>query len=255
MTAAPAFFRKFISYINVCDKGDYVEKVTQRIDVLGIAGSLREGSYNRALLRAARELAPGDVRVRLYDGLGDVPPYDQDRDVSPPPRAVADLRERISGADALLVATPEYNHSVPGVLKNAVDWASRPYGESSLQGKLAAVVGASPSRFGAKWAQEDLRKALEAAGAEVLEVGLPVSRAPERFDDAGRLTDDAVRRELAELLEELAEGAASRLAPCHGALGPTTTALRKRRSAPLHRARKPGSSVKAITRPSPARSS
>lgn len=186
-----------------------MEKGTQQLDVLGIAGSLREGSYNRALLRAAREAAPEGIRVRIYDGLGDVPPYDQDRDVSPAPAAVADLRESIARSDALLVATPEYNHSVPGVLKNAVDWASRPYGESSLQEKPAAVVGASPSRFGAQWAQEDLRKVLEAAGAEVLDAGLAVSRAPERLDGEGRLTDAEVRRGLVDLLVGLAELAAA----------------------------------------------
>lgn len=186
-----------------------MEKGTRTLDVLGIAGSLREGSYNRALLRAAREAAPEGIRVRIYDGLGDVPPYDQDRDVSPAPAAVADLRESIARSDALLVATPEYNHSVPGVLKNAVDWASRPYGESSLQEKPAAVVGASPSRFGAQWAREDLRKVLEAAGAEVLDAGLAVSRAPERFDGEGRLTDAEDRRGLVDLLVGLAELAAA----------------------------------------------
>lgn len=183
------------------------EAATKRDDlvVLGIAGSLREGSYNRALLRAAREAAPGGVRIRTYRGLGEVPPYDQDEDVSPAPQAVADLRERIDRADALLIATPEYNHSIPGVLKNAVDWASRPYGESSLQDKPAAVVGASPSRFGAQWAQEDLRRVLDAAGAEVLDAELPVSRAAERFDEQGLLLDDEIRRELTGILEALAE--------------------------------------------------
>lgn len=174
------------------------------IDVLGIAGSLRDGSYNRALLEAAGEVTPGGVRLRLYGGLGAVPPYDQDDDTASPPPAVADLRRQIREADAVLVATPEYNHSIPGVLKNAVDWASRPYGESSLQGKPAAVVGASPGRFGAKWAQEDLRRVLEAAGAEVLDAELPVGRVADRVDDEGRLSDAEVRADLAEILEELA---------------------------------------------------
>lgn len=184
---------------------DFTNRRTRPLRILGIAGSLREGSYNRALLRAAREAAPDGLRVRIYDGLADVPPYDQDEDVAMAPAAVADLRDSIARADALLVATPEYNHSVPGVLKNAVDWASRPYGESSLQAKPAAVIGASTSRFGAQWAQEDLRKVLEASGADVLDADLPVSRAPERFDDAGRLTDGGVRGDLADVLDALAE--------------------------------------------------
>lgn len=188
----------------------------EAIHVLGIAGSLRDGSYNRALLKAAREVTPDGVRLRLYDGLGEVPPYDQDEDTASPPPAVADLRRRIREADALLVATPEYNHSVPGVLKNAVDWASRPYGESSLQDTPAAVVGASPGRFGAKWAQEELRKVLEAAGAEVLEGELPVGRVSERVDDEGRLTDGEVRRELARVLDSLADLAAARRPPAAG---------------------------------------
>lgn len=182
------------------------------IEVLAIAGSLRHGSYNRALLQAARGIAPEGVRLRLYEGLGEVPPYDADRDVTPAPPAVADLRECIGRADALLMATPEYNHSVPGVLKNALDWASRPYGASSLQDKPAAVVGASTSRCGARWAQEDLRRVLEAAGADVLDDELPVSRASERFGDDGRLTDGEVRRDLAAVVAHLAERAAGAVA-------------------------------------------
>lgn len=176
--------------------------------VLGIAGSLRQGSYNRALVRAAAELAPEGADVRVWDGLREVPPYDQDADVEPAPEPVADLRRVIDEADAVLFATPEYNHSVPGVLKNVVDWASRPYGESVLIGKPTAVVGASPSRFGARWAQEDLKRVLQACEAEVLEEELPVDRAAERIED-GQVVDGAVREELAEILRALIDLTAS----------------------------------------------
>lgn len=187
-----------------------------RTEIVGIAGSLREGSFNRALIRAARDAAPDTVRFRIYDGLADVPAYDADEDGDPPPPAVAELRGTVRRADGVLFATPEYNHSVPGVLKNAVDWASRPYGDSSLAGKPAAVVGASTSRFGARWAQEDLRRVLEACDAEVLEDEVAVSRASERFED-GRLVDPEVREELEGVLRRLAGRAgacASRRAAC-----------------------------------------
>ena len=177
-----------------------------RIEILGIAGSLREGSYNRALIRAAEALAPAGVRWRSYDALGDVPPYDQDEDTEPPPPAVAHLRRAIGRADGVLFATPEYNHSIPGVLKNAVDWASRPYGDSVLIDKSVAVVGASTSRFGAQWAQEDLRRVLEATGSEVLEVELPVARASERIED-GELVDPEIREELRAIVGALARAA------------------------------------------------
>lgn len=179
----------------------------ETIEVLGVAGSLREGSFNRALIRAAADLAPEGVEVRVWDGLADVPPYDQDADVDPAPGPVADLRRSIRAADALLFATPEYNHSIPGVLKNAVDWASRPYGESALIGKPAAVIGASPGRFGAKWAQEDLRRVLEACEVELLESELTVDRASDRID-RGRLEDSDVRARLEEIVVDLAARAA-----------------------------------------------
>src|SRR5438067_12034035 len=111
--------------------------------VLGISGSLRRESHNTALLRAAGELLPDDVEFELWDGLKAVPPYDEDDDVDPAPAAVADLRSVIAGADAILVATPEYNHSIPGQLKNALDWASRPLATNPFRNKPVAVVGAS----------------------------------------------------------------------------------------------------------------
>src|ERR671932_1966717 len=161
--------------------------------VLGIAGSLRPGSHNRKLLRAARELLPADVELELWDGLKDVPPYDEEDDVEPAPAAVARLRAAIAGADAILFATPEYNSSIPGQLKNAVDWASRPIATNVLRHKPVAVVGASTGMFGAVWAQAELRKVLAATGARVLDAELPVPRAPMQFDDEGRLADDELR--------------------------------------------------------------
>src|SRR2546421_12635475 len=124
--------------------------------ILGISGSLRDGSYNTKLLHEARRLLPGDVE--LWDGLKAIPPYDQDDDGAEAPAAVAALRAALDGADAVLFATPEYNSSVPGQLKNALDWASRPIATNALRGKPVAVVGASTGAFGAVWAQAELRK-------------------------------------------------------------------------------------------------
>ena len=173
--------------------------------ILGISGSLRAGSYNSGLLRAARESAPEGVEVELYDGLASLPPYDQDVQDTDPPPAVRQLRERIAAADAVLIATPEYNGSVPGLLKNAVDWASRPFPDNAFRGKPVAIVGASTGSYGAMWAQQDLRRVLGVVGARVLEGELPVSRAQDRFDADGRLTDDMVRERLAGVVERLAE--------------------------------------------------
>jgi chromate reductase len=171
--------------------------------LLGISGSLRGDSYNRKLLRAAAELLPEDVEFELWDGLKEVPPYDEDDDVTPAPAAVARLRAAIAGADAVLFATPEYNSSVPGQLKNALDWASRPLATNVLRNKPVAVIGASSSMFGAVWAQAELRKILSATGARVLDAELPVAQAHERFDVDGRLADKELRARLAELLGAL----------------------------------------------------
>ncbi len=173
--------------------------------ILAVSGSLRQGSHNTQLLRAAAELAPAGVELELYEELELVPPYNEDRDTDRPPAAAARLRDAIGDADALLIATPEYNSSVPGQLKNAVDWASRPFRDSALWGKPAAVVSASKGAYGAMWAQADLRKALARSGARVLEGDLAVPRAHERFDEEGRLIDEALRRRLAEVVEQLAE--------------------------------------------------
>ena len=170
--------------------------------VLGISGSLRRDSHNTSLLRAAAEAAGPDIE--LYDGLKDVPPYDEDDDVHPRPAAVARLNVEIEAADAVLFSTPEYNSSIPGQLKNAIDWISRPLAMNALRNKPVAVVGASTGGFGAVWAQAELRKVLAALGARVLDVELPVPHAHTRFDE-GDLTDDEIRTALAEVLETLAE--------------------------------------------------
>src|SRR2546421_2216097 len=145
--------------------------------VLGIAGSLRPDSYNRALLVAAAELLPDGVEFELWTGLKAVPPYDEVDDVIPAPGAVARLRDALAGADAILIATPEYNSSVPGQLKNAVDWASRPLATNVLRNKPVAVIGASTGAFGAVWAQGELRKVLAATGARVADVEIALGHA------------------------------------------------------------------------------
>jgi chromate reductase len=172
--------------------------------VLAISGSLRAASHNTALLRAAAELAPEGVEFVHYDGLELLPAYNEDRDTDHPPDEVALLRAAIAGADAVLFATPEYNGSMPGHVKQALDWASRPYGQgSSLWGKPVAVVGASITDYGAVWAQDHLRKGLGIAGARALDVELPVSRAEERFDEDGVLIDLELRDRLTEIVADL----------------------------------------------------
>jgi chromate reductase, NAD(P)H dehydrogenase (quinone) len=176
--------------------------------VLGVSGSLRRDSHNTRLLQAAGEVVEaqgGDFEV--FDGLKAIPPYDEDDDVGEGPIAVARLRKAIADADALLFATPEYNSSIPGVLKNAVDWASRPAGASALRNKPVAVIGASTGMFGAVWAQAELRKVLGATGARVTEVELAVGHAHEHLDAAGHPVDpfqeEALRDAVEVLLGEL----------------------------------------------------
>jgi chromate reductase, NAD(P)H dehydrogenase (quinone) len=171
--------------------------------ILGIAGSLREASYNRALLWTARELLPEGVELEEFD-LRSLPLYDADVEAAGDPEPVVALKEAIRGADALLIATPEYNRGIPGVLKNAIDWASRPPLASPLAGKPVAIMGASTGRGGTARAQEHLRAALEYSRAQVLEQ--PEVLVPEafmRFDERGEVVDDGIRAELAELLDTL----------------------------------------------------
>jgi chromate reductase, NAD(P)H dehydrogenase (quinone) len=171
--------------------------------ILGISGSLRAGSYNTNLLRAAAEAAPEGAELVVWEGLREIPPYDADLDLEPAPEPVRRLREAIADADALLFATPEYNASVPGQLKNAVDWASRPFPESALRGKPVAVVGAATGSFGGVWAQADLRKILSTAGARVLEAAVAVPKAAQAFDEQGRLLSRETRTGLHGLVAEL----------------------------------------------------
>jgi chromate reductase, NAD(P)H dehydrogenase (quinone) len=174
--------------------------------VCGIAGSLRRGSYNRALLRAARELAPDGIEVRIFDGLAELPLYNQDVEAEGVPQPVQALKQAIAEADALLIATPEYNHGVPGVLKNAIDWASRPPRESVLAGKPAAIFGASPGVTGTARAQTQLRQAFVFTDTPaLLQPEILVYRAKEKFDDDGRLTDERTREFVARLLRQLAD--------------------------------------------------
>lgn len=171
--------------------------------ILGISGSLRAGSHNTRLLHAAARELPEGAELDLWDGLAAIPPYNEDED-DPVPASVADLKAALAGADAVLFATPEYNSSIPGQLKNGIDWASRPFAENPLRGKPVAVVGASTNAFGALWAQDDLRRVLARLGARVVEGGLPVARAHERFDESGELVDDEIREGLRRVLASLA---------------------------------------------------
>jgi len=174
--------------------------------ILGISGSLRRDSHNTSLLRAAAEAAGPDIEFVLYDGLKQIPPYDEDDDLHPRPESVARLNEAIGAADAVFFSTPEYNSSIPGQLKNAIDWVSRPVATNALRNKPVAVVGASTGGFGAVWAQAELRKVLAAVGARVLDLELPVPHAHTRFEDGG-LTDDEIRTRLEEAIEALADAA------------------------------------------------
>jgi chromate reductase len=174
--------------------------------ILGISGSLRRDSHNTSLLRAAAEAAGPELEFELYDGLKQIPPYDEDDDLQPRPESVAALNEAIASADAVLFSTPEYNSSIPGQLKNAIDWVSRPVATNALRNKPVAVVGASTGGFGAVWAQAELRKVLTALGARVLDLELPVPHAHTRFED-GWLTDEEIRTRLEEAIEALADEA------------------------------------------------
>jgi len=175
--------------------------------VLGVSGSLRRDSFNSALLRAAAERLPGGAELVEYEGLGDVPPYDEDVERAGTPAAVEALREAVRSADAVLIATPEYNSSIPGQLKNALDWVSRPAGKSALNGKPAAVVGASTGMFGAVWAQAELRKVLGAMGGRVVDVELPVGHARELVVDGRLELPPELSRQLEEILAELVAAA------------------------------------------------
>jgi chromate reductase, NAD(P)H dehydrogenase (quinone) len=172
--------------------------------VLAISGSLRRDSLNTRLLKASAGLLPPGSELELFERLAEIAPYSEDDEHSPPPAVVA-LKDTIASADAVLFATPEYNGSIPGQLKNALDWVSRPRASTPLAGKAVAVVGASKGIFGAVWAQAELRKVLSTIGARVLERDLPIAQAHEALDDDGLPSDPDARRALQEILSELAE--------------------------------------------------
>jgi chromate reductase len=183
--------------------------------ILGVSGSLRESSFNTSLLRAAAEAAPDGVELELWEGLAELPIYDEELDTEDAPEAVQRLREAWGEADGILFATPEYNGSVPGGLKNAIDWASRPRLDAALRNKTVAVASASTGQFGALWAQQDLKRILGIAGARVVGTEIPGGRAPERFASDGQLLDGELFEQLRLHLTTLAAetiGADERLA-------------------------------------------
>jgi chromate reductase len=183
------------------------------MEVLGLSGSLRRDSYNTRLLLGTRSLLPDDVELVVFDRLAEIPPYSEDSEVEQVPQAVAALKAAIARADALLVATPEYNGSIPGQLKNALDWVSRPVAETPLRGKPAAVIGASTGLFGAVWAQAEMRKVLSTIGARVVDRELPVPQADEALGEDGLPRERDAVEALSATLDELLELArAERLA-------------------------------------------
>ncbi len=177
--------------------------------ILAISGSLRRDSHNTALLRAAADLLPPEVELVRYEALGAIPPFNED-DVADRPAAAQDLWDAVEGVDGVLVATPEYNSSIPGVLKNALDWLSRPLADSPLRNKPAAVIGASTGMFGAVWSQAETRKVLGAIGARVVDRELPIPTAHEQFHESGRLSDADLEQELVVSLLELTDAIAAR---------------------------------------------
>jgi chromate reductase, NAD(P)H dehydrogenase (quinone) len=171
--------------------------------ILAISGSLREASNNTALLRALAEEAPVGVEIELWNDLRSIPPYDGDHDLEPGPAPVETFRALVRDADAVFFATPEYNSSIPGALKNALDWASRPIATNAFRNKPVAVIGSSAGAFGGVWAAAELRKVLAAMGARVTEVDLSVGHAHDKLDENGALVDEDVRTALGEALETL----------------------------------------------------
>lgn len=172
--------------------------------ILAIPGSLREGSHNVRLLHEARRLAPRGIDVVLWDGLREIPPYDAGMDVDPAPVAVGEMREAMADADAILISTPEYNGSATGVLKNALDWASRPWPDNALRNTPVAVLAASEGSFGGVWAQADVKKVLGIIGARVLNEGLALPYAQDAFDTSGGLIEPVYREHLVATLTALA---------------------------------------------------
>lgn len=178
--------------------------MSTNIRILGIAGSLRRESYNRFALRAATQLVPEGATIEVFE-LDGIPGFSQD-DEQNPPEKVTELKRRVRGADAILFVTPEYNYSVPGVLKNAIDWASRPYGDSAWNGKPAAIMGASVGAIGTARAQYHLRQMM--VFLNMFPINQPevmIGNASERFDNQGNLTDDTSKELIRQLVQNLVE--------------------------------------------------
>lgn len=180
------------------------EAMKTPLTILGIAGSLRQGSYNRLALRAAQQLVPSGAQIQIFD-LHEIPNFNQDEEKAPP-AIVAEFKHRIRAADAILFATPEYNHSIPGVLKNAIDWASRPYGQSAWNAKPVAVISASPSLLGGANAHLQLRALLSILNMHpVNQPEVMIAKANEKFDADGNLTDETSKKLLQQLLQNLVD--------------------------------------------------
>jgi chromate reductase len=180
--------------------------MADNVTILGIAGSLRKESYNRAALRAAQQLAPSGATIEIFE-INDIPGFNQDEEQNPPAK-VTELKRRVRAADAILFVTPEYNYSIPGVLKNAIDWASRPYGDSAWDGKPVAVMGASVGVFGTARAQYHLRQCF--VFLNMYPVNRPevmIGNASERFDGEGNLIDETSKKLISQLLRNLVDWA------------------------------------------------
>jgi chromate reductase len=180
--------------------------MAEKLKILGIAGSLRKASYNRAALRAAQQLAPADTTIEIFE-LDGIPGFNQD-DEKNPPRKVSELKAKIRAADAILLVTPEYNYSVPGVLKNAIDWASRPYGDNAWNGKPVAVMGASIGLFGTARAQYHLRQSFIFLNMDAVnQPEVMIGNAQERFDAQGNLIDEQSKQLIKKLIRNLVDKA------------------------------------------------
>ena len=178
--------------------------MNKQVTILGFAGSLRKNSYNKALLHAAMGLLPKDVKLEIFD-LEGIPPFNQDLETRMP-KIVKEFKAKIKTADAILIATPEYNYSMPGVLKNAIDWASRPYGDNAFEGKPVAIMSASPGMLGGARAQYHLRQVLVSLNMHPLNrPEVLVSSADEKIDDKGRVTDEKTKEKIRELLGNLVD--------------------------------------------------
>jgi len=180
--------------------------MAEQVTILGIAGSLRKNSYNRAALKAAQQLAPAGVTIDIFE-IDGIPLFNQDEEKNLPPK-VQELKTRVRAADALLIVTPEYNYSIPGVMKNVFDWGSRPHGDNAWANKIVALMSASPGMFGGARAQYHLRQVLLALNMHALnQPEIMISNAAQKFDAAGQLTDEKTVELIRKLLQVLVQRA------------------------------------------------